>query len=129
MFHTRSLNLDGVTVQTNFVSLEHVVYVIGDVAGVHLHELSPFTTLLVSTRNSSYRLIVTSGSNVYVQGGTLFTEPTAAFVDGSTIGSTLLRVGWIGVGFGMEIRAGGRVIATSPVRAITTERPDRSTQQ
>ena len=109
--------------QTTFVALEHVIDVIGHVAGVHLPELPALTTLLVWTANSSYRLVATGGSNVYVQGGTCFTDPTAACVDGARIGSSLLRVGWIGVGFGMEIRARGRVISTSPVRAIATEAP------
>ena len=109
--------------RTNAVTLDDISDVIGDVAGVHLHDLPPFTTLVVSTTNSSYRVIVTGGSNVYVQGGTLVPEPTAACIDGARLGSSILRAGWIGVGFGMEIRAGGRLIITSPVRAIRAERP------
>ena len=102
------------------------VDVIGDVAGVHLHELPPFTTLVIWTTNSSYRVIVTGGSNVYVQGGTLLPEATAACIDGARLGSSVLRTGWIGVGFAMEIRAGGRRIVTSPVRAISaSEQPFR----
>ena len=91
-----------------------------DLAGVYLRDLPPFTTLLVWTTNSLYRMVVTRWPEVYVQGGDFFADPTAAYVDGSTSGSCL-RVGWIGVGLLVEIRSGGWRITTSPVRAITTE--------
>jgi hypothetical protein len=92
------------------------------VQSVRLRQLRPLTTLLVWTRNSLYRVVVMDGCNIYVQGGTFFPEPTSAHLDGASMGGSFLRVGWIGVGLPMEIRAGARRIVTSPVRAIATER-------
>ena len=83
------------------------------VESVHLRQLPPLTTLLVWTTNTLYRIVVTEGSNVYVRGGTFFPNFTPALVEGARIG----------VGVLMEMRASGRWIVTSPVCAITTERP------
>lgn len=94
--------------------------------GVHVHRLPPLTTLLVRTTNSLYRIVVTEGCSIYVQGGEFFPDPTSAQLDGASLGGGFLRVGWIGVGLLMEIRATGRRIVTSPVLAITTERPGRA---
>jgi hypothetical protein len=94
---------------------------VDDIVGVYLRDLPPFTTLLVWTTNSLYRLVITRWPEVYVQGGDFFREPTAAYVDGATSGASGLRVGWIGVGLLVEIRSGGWRMTTSPVRAITTE--------
>ena len=91
--------------------------------GVHLRQLPPLTTVLTWTKNSLYRIVVTEGSDVYVQGGAFFPNPTSAQLDGASMGGGLLKVGWIAVGLPMEIRVGGRRVVTSPVRAITTERP------
>ena len=91
--------------------------------GVDLHQLPTLTTLRVSTMNSAYQVVIMEGSSIYVQGGTFFPNLTAASVDGARIGGSLLRVGWIIVGVPMEIRAEGRLILTSPVRAIAIEPP------
>ncbi len=100
--------------------------VVDDIEGVYLRHLTPFTTLLVRTMNSLYRVKITPGPEVYVQGGAFFPEPTSAYLDGSSIAGSCLRVGWIGVGLSLEIRSGGLRIITSPVRAITTEQASGS---
>jgi hypothetical protein len=92
------------------------------VQSVRLRQLRPLTELLVWTRNSLYRVVVTNGCSIYVQGGEFFPEPTSAHLDGASMGGSALWVGWIGVGLPMEIRAGTRRVVTSPVRAIATER-------
>jgi hypothetical protein len=92
-----------------------------DVDGVHLRQLPPLTTLLVWTRNSLYRIVSMEGSNICVQGGTYFPDPTSAHLDGARLGGSCLKVGWIAVGLMMEISAGDRHILTSPVHAIITE--------
>ena len=97
-----------------------------DGEGVHVHRLPPLTTLLVRTTNSVYRIVVMEGCNIYVRGGEFFPDPTAAQLDGASLGGSALKVGWIGVGLLMEIRATGRRIVTSPVRTITTEWPGRA---
>lgn len=94
---------------------------IENIEGVHLGHLPPLTTLLVRTVNSLYRVVITDGPEVYVQGGAFFPDPTLAYLDGAGIGGSCLRVGWIAVGLWVEIRSGGRRIITSRVRTIETE--------
>jgi hypothetical protein len=101
-------------------ALNRIGDLVEDVAGVYLRDLPPFTTLLVWTTNSLYRVVMTRWPEAFVQGGDFFPDPTAAYVDGATSGGSL-RVGWIGVGSLVEICSGSWRITTSPVRAITTE--------
>jgi len=96
------------------------------IQGVELGQLEPLTTLLVWTWNSVYRVIISNGSDVLVQGGTYFTEPTPAHVEGASAGGSSLKLGWIAIGLLMELRAGDRHIVTSPVVAIATTRSDVS---
>ena len=93
-----------------------------DITGVDLRRLPPFTTLLVRTVNTLYRVVTTPGPRVYVQGGTYLPDPTAAYVDGAGIGGNGLADAWIGVGLLLRIRAGGQCVMTSPVLGIATER-------
>jgi hypothetical protein len=91
-----------------------------DIDGLHLRHLPPFTTLLIRTLNSVYRVIVTEGPEVCIQGGAFFRDPAAAYLDGASIGGRCIRQGWIGVGLRIEMRSGSQRIITSPVRAIIT---------
>ena len=102
-------------------TLDGIGDLVDDTAGVHLRDLPPFTTLLVWTMNSLYRVVVTQWPEVHVQGGAFLPDPTLARVDGVSFGGNRLRVGWISAGLLVEIRSGGRHIITSPVLAITTE--------
>jgi hypothetical protein len=102
-------------------TLDRIGDLVEDTAGVHLRDLPPFTTLLVWTLNSLYRVVVTHWPEVYVQGGAFFPDPTLACIDGASFGGTCLRVGWISAGLLVEIRSGGQHIITSPVLAITSE--------
>jgi hypothetical protein len=110
-------------------TLDRIGDVVDDTAGVRLRDLPPFTTLLVQTVNSLYRVVITQWPEVYIQGGAFFPDPTSAYIDGANIGGSCLRVGWIGVGLSVEIRSGGRHIITSPVRDITTEQAPSSVVQ
>jgi hypothetical protein len=94
-----------------------------NVAGVDLTQVEPLTILLVWTWHSVYRIIVTGGSDVLVQGGSFFHDPTPARVDAVSPGSHVLKAGWIGVGHLMGLRIAGQLIMTSPVVGIATERP------
>jgi hypothetical protein len=87
---------------------------------VHLHALPPFSTLLVRTVNSLYRLVIAQGLDVYVQGGAFFPETTSACLHGTRVDGRCLRVGCVCVGLPLEIRSGGHRIITSRVRAITS---------
>ena len=102
------------------VAFDRLGEVMKGIEGVHVRKLAPFTTLLVRTTNTLYRVVITQGAEVYVQGGAFFPETTRAYLDGASIGGSSIRVGWIGVGFLVEFRRGSRRIITSPVRAITT---------
>jgi hypothetical protein len=96
--------------------------------GVSLHDLEPLTTLVVHTCNSLYRIIVSQRTAVLIQGGSFFPDVTEGQLQGSSLGGSLLKVAWVGVGLCMEICAGGQRIVTSPVRAITREATPASTQ-
>ena len=71
--------------------------------------------------NSVYRVVLTTGREVYVQGGVFFPDPTSAYLDGASVGGSCIKDGWIGVGLLVQIRTGNRCVITSPVRGITTE--------
>jgi hypothetical protein len=88
--------------------------------GLQLSTLEPMTTLVVRTRNTSYRVLVSDGEAglVRVQGGTFFPSPTVAHLEGATLGGSFLKVGWIGIGLSMELRVGEQRIVTSPVQGI-----------
>ena len=86
--------------------------------GVALRQLEPLTELMVQTRNTSYRIVVSHEADIVIQGGTFFPDPTRAHVEGSSVGGNLLKIGWIGVGLRMEIVAEGRRIVTTAVRSI-----------
>jgi hypothetical protein len=102
-------------------TLEGFVAETAGAAGVLLRDLEPLTTLVVHTRNTRYRIIVTRGDDIVVQGGTFFPDPTPAHLDGASMGSSFLKLGWIGVGLRMEIRAGSQRIVTTMVRSIAQE--------
>lgn len=92
---------------------------VNDIECVDLRALPPFTTVLVQTVNSLYRVVTTCGPDVSVQGGDFFPEATSAYLEGASIGGSCLRVGCICVGLFVEIRSCDRRIITSPVLAIT----------
>jgi hypothetical protein len=86
--------------------------------GIALQALAPLTALYVQTRNTRYHIIVRRGDEIVIQGGSFFPDPTPARLDGASLGSSLLKLGWIGVGLRMEICAGGQRIVTTAVRSI-----------
>lgn len=102
-------------------TLDRIGDLADDAGGVHLRDLPPFTTLLVWTKYSLYRVVVAEWPEAYVQGGAFFPDPTPARVEGASFGGSCLKPGWITAGLSVEIRAGGRLIITSPVRAIAEQ--------
>jgi hypothetical protein len=104
------------------VTLDGFVEETGNIRGVYLRDVEPLTTLIVRTRNSCYRMIVSRDTSAIVQGGRFFPDPTPGRIDGSGFGGSFLKVGWIGIGLRMEIFADGQRIITSPVRHISLER-------
>ena len=90
--------------------------------GIGVIELDAFTTVVVRTANSDYRITILKpyAPEVLVEGGTHFPERTRAFLNGSSIRGRLL-LGWIGLGLHLEFQVGGRRIITSRVRSIAVE--------
>jgi hypothetical protein len=91
------------------------------VTGIDLRSLPPGTAVVVDTRNSRYRFVTLDGSggNALVEGGPYFPQETIARVEGSTLGGSLLKVGWIRLGLFLELSCGGKRIITSRVRSIS----------
>ena len=91
--------------------------------GVAIDTLEAGTTLVVTTQNSQYRFVILlDPSFVLVQGGTMFPDATVARLEGATAGGSALKVGWILVGFQIEMWFGVVRVRTSPVRSISIER-------
>ena len=85
--------------------------------GVDVRVAEPLAPILVTTKNSVYRIIpLRRGDvNVLVHGGRFFPAPAEARLVGATFGGCLVQMDWIRVGMCMEIRKGtddGLVITT-----------------
>jgi hypothetical protein len=89
--------------------------------GLNVLDLEPLTTLWVETRNSTYRLIVSEGAAVFVQGGRFFPRLARARLAGASFGGSLLKIAWIGLGMRMELCGDQGLIVTTPVRRIRVE--------
>jgi hypothetical protein len=92
--------------------------------------LSVRDVIRLRTLNSEYRIVLLDPvkGRVNVQGGSFFTEPTEAVIEGSSCGGALLKAGWIGIGLQLELvynPAIGRTqtVITSPVEMLFLERP------
>jgi hypothetical protein len=98
--------------------------------GINVREAEPLVPILVTTQNSRYRIIPLrwGDSDVLVQGGQFFPEPTEARLAGSTFGGSFLKMHWINIGMHMEIDTGngGGPIITTRVADVRIER-DRTT--
>jgi hypothetical protein len=112
----------------NSATLEGFATMARDAEGVNIRSLEPLTSLLVRTKNSIYHLIVQHGTAAIVRGGQFLPSPTSAEVCGATMGGSLIKVGWIGVGFCMELIAEGQRIVTTRVRTIGVQPPSGQTR-
>src|SRR5687767_1375301 len=72
--------------------------------GVVLEMLAPFDTIWVQTLYSHYRILLLEprSGRALVEGGA-FVEPAESVVVGSTFGRFTPRVGWIGIGWRVEM--------------------------
>ena len=84
---------------------------------------STLDTICVRTRNSNYRifLLEPTKGQALVEGGRHFVEPVEVTVSGSTLGGSVLKIGWIGMGLRIEIYSNGKRILTSPVQSFRVE--------
>lgn len=94
---------------------------VGDDDGVEIRPLRPGTTVIVETANSRYRFVtLLDPSTVVVKGGAMFPEQAIVRLVGATMGSTV-KVGWILVGWRIEMYLGPMCIRSSPVRSVRVE--------
>ena len=91
--------------------------------GVAIESLDPETTLVVTTRNSAYRLVVVDGAShrVRMEGGARFREAVPALLGGACAGGSMVKTGWIVPGLRMELLVGSRWISTSQVLSVAID--------
>jgi hypothetical protein len=104
-------------------TLEGFTKIAGGADGVNVRALEPLASLLVRTKNTTYRIHTLDGTAAIVQGGRFFQTPTTVDACGATTGGSCIKLGWIGVGFCLEFIADGRRVITTRVRAIGIQRP------
>ena len=104
-------------------TLDGFVEAVSRTRGVGLTDVDPFTTLVVQTENSVYRITILQPytREVLVQGGAFFAARTRACLSGSSLGGSCLKLGWVGVGLRMEFHSEDQWIITSHVRSIAVE--------
>ncbi len=104
-------------------TLDGFIEAVSQANGIELIDVDAFTTLVVRTDNSVYRITIfrPHAREVLVQGGKFFPERTHACLSGSTFGGSCLKMGWVGLGLHLEFHAGDQWIITSHVRAIAVE--------
>lgn len=91
------------------------------VTGVDVRTLPAGTEVAMDTTNSHYRFVMLDdrGSRARLRGGRYFAHEAEGRIEGSTLGGSLLWLGWIGVGLSMELSVQGKRLDTSRVRSIT----------
>jgi hypothetical protein len=106
-----------------YLTLDWVTEISDELEGVTLEKLKPCNTIHARTRNSDYEIFLLDpeSGRALVKGGKYFAEPVEATVSGSSFGGSMLKMGWLGVGLGMEFNANGQYVMTSPVEELRVE--------
>jgi hypothetical protein len=88
--------------------------------GVHVADLVALETLVVTTQNNTYEIVLVAadGARVLVRGGAFFPVFTPARLAGSSFGGAFLKLHSVHVGFRLEFSTEDGVIITSPVRSV-----------
>lgn len=91
-----------------------------NVTGIDVRTLPAGTEVTMDTANSHYRFVILDegGRRALVHGGRYFDGGAEARIEGSTLGGTLLWVGWIARGLCLELSVEGKRVGTSQVRSI-----------
>lgn len=102
------------------VTLDSFGAAVAQASGICLSELAPIEELEVHTRNTRYRITVIDPAEgrVLIQGGAFFPMTCPVRIGGATLGGSMLKLGWIGQGFCLEIHDSRQCIVTTPVCAI-----------
>lgn len=92
--------------------------------GILVDALPPNARIIITTRNSCYRILVIDGADgrVSVTGGRLFPEATEMRLEGATADARIIKPGWIRVGLCVALSSGSRRITTSRVESVAFER-------
>jgi hypothetical protein len=87
--------------------------------GIDVRSLPAGSEVVVGTCNSRYRFVMldAGGRNALVE-GPYFPQETTVRIEGSALGGSLLRIGWIGLDLSLELSCGGKRVVTSRVRSI-----------
>jgi hypothetical protein len=99
----------------------------GCMRGVYVDEVEPGTLIVVRTKRSCYRLMIADDHRATVMGGSVFPEPAEVRIVGSTLGGSIIKSGWIGVGMRLELSSGLTRITTSRVKFLSIERVPSAT--
>ena len=101
------------------VSKEHATKP-SDTTELMLESLNPFDTIMVSTHNSNYRILLLDPrtGRALVEGGDYLLEPNDALLKGSAVLGDALKPGAICVGSRLEMWINDRVVLTSPVKSV-----------
>ena len=88
--------------------------------GVHVDDLVALETLVVTTQNSIYEIVLVAADSarVLVRGGAFFPVFTPARLAGSSLGGAFLKLHSVHVGFRLEFSTEAGSIVTSPVRSV-----------
>src|SRR5262245_35888719 len=88
--------------------------------GFLIDNLAPHDLVTVLTRNSTYEIIVTNPhtAEVLVRGGTFFPEFTRAYVAGSSLGGSFLKLHGVFAGFQLELVGEDGPVITTCVRKV-----------
>ncbi len=91
--------------------------------GLAVDELADGTRLHVRTENTTYQILISDARRqcIVIVGGRHFPIPTPATLNGSTLGGSLIKAGWIGLGMCLELQIEATTIVTSPVQGIATQ--------
>ena len=88
--------------------------------GIHVGALAALETLVVTTENSTYEIVLLASetARVLVRGGAFFPVFTPARLAGSSLGGAFLKLHSVHVGFRLEFGTENGFIITSPVRSV-----------
>jgi hypothetical protein len=84
--------------------------------GIDIANLKKGDRVVVETKNSVYDMTVIEGCLVRIQGGRYFKEPKEELFSGCTLGTKIIRLGWICPSLRMEFGTPLHHILTSPVK-------------
>lgn len=86
--------------------------------GIDINKLKPGTEIVITTYYNVYRITKLKGDReIMIKGGKYFKVSKKVHLNGSTWGSSMIKIGWIGKGMHMEILNDRKKVLTSPVES------------